>query len=271
MFTLTTDNLYVNEDEPEKGYSYTTHNLSGNLISVENFNNWINKHIPRFSRITEAKLYLKCKQDLSGSTGDLVIGFYDSDKNFVKTFFDVQHCVTTSAEEIEADFKDYLHSENSQAGNVSLENATHFSFSFHADFLRTWTVYYFRLKLVVAEPYVNLKTIATTGGIVSNSYNDKLDGAAIPVKINDKTITITATPNPGFKFVKWEDSDGNSYTSASLDIAISQNNISAFTTYKTYTAYFEPNNILVGTSHPSKVYVDSREVKEIYVGTTKIY
>lgn len=264
--------VYFDEDNGNSGWSSTTTNLTGNIISTETFNKHFNEHIPKYSKIYEAILTFYAKQEYSSSTGDLTLGFADNNKNFVKTLFDDNHCVTDSKEGFTTvDFKDCLHSEDSQAGNISLENAAHFRFHLHATIARQWTIYSAEFRLQVAEPYVYLKTIATTGGIVSNSYNDKLDGAAIPVKINDKTITITATPNPGFKFVKWVDSDGNVYTNSSPDVTISQNNISAFETFKTYTAYFEPINILVGTSHPSKVYVDSQEVKEIYVGTTKIY
>lgn len=77
-----------------------------------------------------------------------------------------------------------------------------------------------------------------------------------------KTATLTATPNTGYKFVKW--SDGN--TSATRTVTVTAN--------ATYTAIFEIdkiNKIYVGTAQPSKIYVGTQEVKEVYVGTTKVY
>ena len=76
------------------------------------------------------------------------------------------------------------------------------------------------------------------------------------------TVTLTAKPNSGYKFVKW--SDGT--TTATKTVTADSN----FTT----TAYFEKtaiNNIYFGTSKPSKIYLGTQEVKEVYFGTTKVY
>lgn len=73
------------------------------------------------------------------------------------------------------------------------------------------------------------------------------------------SVTLTATPADGYRFVKWS-SDGN--TSASRTITVTGN--------ATYTAIFEldkTNKIYIGTSQPKSI----SEVKAIYVDTTKIY
>lgn len=76
------------------------------------------------------------------------------------------------------------------------------------------------------------------------------------------TVTISATPDSGYKFVKW--SDGN--TSASRTITVTGNT--------SLTAEFELdkiNKIYVGASQPSAIYIGTKEVKDVYVGTTKVY
>lgn len=41
---------------------------------------------------------------------------------------------------------------------------------------------------------------------------------------------------------------------------------------RVYWTFTPPNNnIRIGTSQPSKIYIDTQEVKEVYVGTTKVY
>lgn len=79
---------------------------------------------------------------------------------------------------------------------------------------------------------------------------------------HNSSVTITATPKNGYKFVKWS----GDTTTASIKVVIKSN--------MTLTAYFELdkiNKIYVGTSLPKAIYVGTQEVKEVYVGTTKIY
>lgn len=76
------------------------------------------------------------------------------------------------------------------------------------------------------------------------------------------SVTLTATPADGYRFVKWSDEN----TSASRTVTV--------TGAATYTAIFELdkiNKVYVGTSQPKSIYVGTSEVKAVYVGTTKIY
>lgn len=76
------------------------------------------------------------------------------------------------------------------------------------------------------------------------------------------TITLTAIPNSGYKFVKW--SHGLTDNPLSFQIGSSA----------TYTAYFELdkiNKIYIGTSQPKDIYIGTQKVKAVYVGTTKVY
>lgn len=78
----------------------------------------------------------------------------------------------------------------------------------------------------------------------------------------EDTVTISATPDSGYKFVKW--SDGN--TNATRTITVTENT--------TLTAEFELdkiNKIYVGISQPKSIFIGNQEVKAVYAGTTKVY
>lgn len=77
------------------------------------------------------------------------------------------------------------------------------------------------------------------------------------------TVTITATPNAGYRFLGW-----------TSDLLAEPTTKVVITANMTLTAYFELekiNKIYIGTSQPSKIYFGTQEVKEVYFGTTKVY
>ena len=76
-----------------------------------------------------------------------------------------------------------------------------------------------------------------------------------------QTATITATPNNGYKFVKW--SDGN--TAPTRTITITSDAI--------YTATFEPDRIkkIYTGNGNTDVYLGTSQLKEVYIGTKKLY
>lgn len=104
----------------------------------------------------------------------------------------------------------------------------------------------------VWNPTYTLTVTATAGGTATGGGTYE----------TGSSVTIKATPNTGYKFVKW--SDGN--TNATRTVAV--------TADITYTAYFEIdkiNKIYVGTSQSKSIYIGTSEAKSIYVGTTKVY
>lgn len=103
-------------------------------------------------------------------------------------------------------------------------------------------------------PAYTLTLTAGTGGSVSGGGTYE----------SGTTATIAATPDTGYKFVKW--SDGN--TNATRTVTV--------TSDATYTAYFELdkiNKLYVGTSQPKSLYVGNgtTEVKKVYADTQKVY
>ena len=76
------------------------------------------------------------------------------------------------------------------------------------------------------------------------------------------TATLTAIPNSGYKFVKWQDENTQNPRTVTVINGVH------------YTAYFEVdkiNNILIDTVKPKKILIDNQEVKAIFVDTTKVY
>jgi hypothetical protein len=109
----------------------------------------------------------------------------------------------------------------------------------------TYTAYFEKLTHTVTAT-------AGTGGTVSGGGTYEY-GAS---------VTLTATPSEGYKFVQW--SDGN--TNATRTFTVTGN--------VTLTASFSTtnlNNIYVGTKQTSGVYIGTTKVKAVYVGTIKIY
>lgn len=231
-------------------------------------------YIPKYSQINSIYFVSNFRRSSAGSSDD--DSFYNTDiemylgtssgtaednictlieqRTGVITTFDKPYGATIPSE--------YINSKNESAGEFIGSDVIVAKLS--GNFTRTYTTSGGSMTVDYTPPTYTINAVATEGGAVSG-------GGTWDVTVTDQTKTIIATPNAGYKFVKWKDSDGNTYTSASLDVTISQNNISAFETSKTYTAYFEPISILVGTSQPSKIYIDTQEVKEVYVGTTKVY
>lgn len=73
------------------------------------------------------------------------------------------------------------------------------------------------------------------------------------------TVTLTASANAGYEFVKW--SDGN--ISPSRAVTVTEN--------LTFTAYFRTNRLLGHTSSAKKVLLNFDEVKALLLHNTKIY
>lgn len=110
------------------------------------------------------------------------------------------------------------------------------------------------VKIVINWEYTtyNISVSSSGSGSVAGSGMYLLGSSA----------TISATPNDGYRFVRW--SDGN--TNATRTVTVTGD--------ATYTAYFELdkiNKIYIGTSQPKSIYIGTNEVKGVYVGTTKVY
>ena len=230
--------------------------------------------IPKYSKINSVTAKYEVRRgglNVSTSNTDARIYFYDG----ISSSSGVEvgkwtNKVTTSFQEFSADMTKYCFSQTSDAGAISSSAVSNYPRLCFASIGLTARKHYTRNLGVYWDytpPTYTISTKVSGGGTVSG-------GGSFSVAVTDQTKTITATPSSGYKFIKWVDSKGNTYNAASVNVTISQNNISAFSTTVTYTAYFELdkiNKIYVGTSQPKAIYVGTQEVKAVYVGTTKVY
>lgn len=210
-----------------------TMNYSSNAIELERFYRRFDEKAPKYSQIDDLKFYIIVGQSLS-SKGDLQMGFGNNNKEFTGTlFYDKDNVVKKEEATYTTDnISGWFHSKNSQSGRATVSDAVYFRFKLSATIVRTWKTYGVGVTFTATLPIYTISAVAGTGGTVTG-------GGTWDVTVDDQTKTLTATPNSGYKFSKWVDSDGNTYISASINVTISQNNISAFETTKTYTAFFE--------------------------------
>lgn len=228
MATAKFEHLKENVYENTRGIHFY---IEASVINAE-----IRTKIPKYSKINSAIAYIEVDRDglgLSTSNTDLKMWLSDATGkgNTVFTLYNDSGVIANSYKGFTGkDMKDYIYSETVNAGEAkgwfSWVNTCSGTIA-HDYYVRNR-----RITYDYTPPTYTISAVAGTGGTVSG-------GGTFEVTIADQTKTLIATPNSGYRFVKWVDSDGNTYTSVSVNVVISQNNISAFSTTKTYTAYFE--------------------------------
>lgn len=226
------------------------------------FNSDVDANIPPYSIINKALVVIEIKRDGSSSSiyhtdGDWRV--YNSSDTAVYKSDVMSDVITTSYKSFSHDFTSYFQSGTAQSGRLN-SLYDHLCFFASGSISRKYSVQNRRIEYTYTPPtFVVSATVQGQGSVSgTGTYNV------------GSTATLTATPATGYRFVKW--SDGN--TSATRTVTVTQDDISANVTSRSYTAIFEVdkiNKIYVGTSQPKSIYVGTSEVKAVYVGTTKVY
>lgn len=171
--------------------------------------------IPPYSNVTAVSLYVKMWNNVG-------TGNYELKVNGTKVASGETN-IESKAIQKTVDIKSYTNltgkDSGSLKGNITLR--------FYAAAIARW--YYvnpIKITWTYTEPTFVIKLTAETGGTVSGAGTYTVG----------KTATIKATPNTGYKFVKWSDGD----TNASRSVTVSASNISANVTNLSYTAEFAP-------------------------------
>lgn len=200
-------------------------------------------NIPRFSSITKAVLYLELKRNGSTSSlyhTDIEWLVRNSANETITTLKEQSGVVTTSFKTFSQDYTDYVCSKTPQAGLINSALCDHFALRAIGTLSRTYTAQKRRIEYTFDKPRVTINTSENTnGGLItgSNTYE---------VEVADYNVTLTATPDNSHTFYKWV-IDGNEYSSNSVSIPISQNNISDYQTTINAEAYFRIKTITVTT------------------------
>ena len=227
--------------------------------------------IPKYTTINSLTLNILIREtsNKTGSADFYVFFGNDSNSSIHQLYYGNGKIPKNNKSDLELnlDLTGWTASNTSNAGQLSYSGATRMCYRCQSALLSRNYKLSVGYLFDVTYPTYTIKTATGTGGKVT-------DTATYDVTIADQTKQITATPNTGYKFVKWTDSNGKTYTDKTISVTISQNSISAHSTTVTYTAYFELdkiNKILIDTSQPKKILIDNQEVKAIFVDTTKVY
>lgn len=211
----------------EKSTSFYANYHRAFLISEINAK--INEVIPSYSKINTVTAKFEAKRsgvDLETSNTDARI-YFDNEASASDgtTLAKWSNAIGTSYKEFSTDITGYVHSENNKAGQINTSyNRLFFAsigISPRTHYLRNLGVYW---DYTPSTFVISLS--AGAGGTVSGAGTYEVGS----------TATIEATPNAGYRFVKW--SDGN--TNATRQITKTSNDISANVTRLSYTATFEP-------------------------------
>lgn len=228
-------------DESFEQYAYEL-NVS---MTISDINSMYAINIPKFSQINSVITKFKTRRgglNISTSNTDVIIYFADSgtssSSNTVRVGF-WEDAATTEYKEFSADITKYCYSKTADAGKISSSAINNYTRLHWGNFGITARYFYSKeigIYWDYTPPTYTITTKTSGSGTVSG-------GGTFNVTTTDQTKTLTATPSSGYKFVKWVDSNGKTYNTASINVTISQNSISAFATTVTYTAYFEKTKV----------------------------
>ena len=164
-----------------------------------------------------------------------------------------------------ADVTNYVAKSGASVGEISCSGKDRITANITSSLLSRDYKGYLEYEWTYTPPTYTIKTVAGTGGKVT-------DTATYDVTIANQTKQITATPNTGYKFVKWTDSNGDTYTDETISVTISQDSISAHSTTVTYTAEFAPITYTVKFVNYDGTVLQSSSVSHgstpSYTGTT---
>ena len=207
--------------------------------------------IPPYSKINSVTASVDAKQNLGGSKTDIHFYFIKGNTN-VGTISLITDVVGTSYSNHSCDLTAQCASGNANAGKISFTKNGNVADGFRVynqcDVIRTLYLKNFAITWNYTPPTYVISLTAGTGGTVSGAGTYEVGS----------TATIKATPNSGYKFVKW--SDGN--TNAERQITITSSDISANVTNLSYTATFEKTNCTVNFKNQDGSVVKTSSIQQ---------
>lgn len=231
VYTQGGGELYTKISSSSSGSSWT-----GSWTFEKIQSDFVNR-IPKFAKIDGFTFEVHAKEQSGTFNSDIKIYFGDSSNNNVETLLDKENCVYDSDYSVFSLYLgDYLNSDFSLvregADRVCVCLKKHSSLGTSRKWTAWWygPIYYYR-------PIFEINTCAVANGVTGEG-GTVTGGGEYEVDTTDQIVTLTATPNEGYKFSYWANGDGAVGYEPTLDVVISQNDISAYETTKTYTAFF---------------------------------
>lgn len=112
---------------------------------------------------------------------------------------------------------------------------------------------------------INVNTDNSVMGTVTCANGSSSKEFDVTEKGQIQKTTITATPNDGYFFIKWDDGDKN----PSREIALAEANLTSNNTQLTYKAIFGKKELYVGSKRLDAIYVGTKKA-QVYRGSTRI-
>lgn len=227
--------------------------------------------IPKYSTINSVtlKAYIRETTNKLGNA-DFYVFFGNDNADSIKELYYGNGKIPKNNKsdlEVTLDLTGYVASNTSNAGRVSYSGANNLCFRCQSSLLSRDYQLSFSITYDFSYPTHTVITVAGEGGTVS-------EGGTFEIKMGTSSMRMEATPNDGYKFVKWVCDDGTVSTNPVIYWGMTHNDISAHSTTSTHTAYFELDKIektLIDNLKPKKIFIDNQEVKAIYIDTTKVY
>lgn len=205
----------------------------------------ISPNIPGYSILNNVIISFEWRTDKSLTSGDCQVSVnrdpstyfstaslgnqIGSASNSKNSYVSVYRDKNTAIEDTNSRLTDFFNSGKKNVGEYS--GSYSITIWFSATITRNFYWKNMYMEFDYTPPTYVISLIAGTGGTVSGAGTYEVGTSA----------TIKATPNAGYKFVKW--SDGN--TSAERAITITEDDISAHVTNLSYTAVFELDKVYV--------------------------
>lgn len=197
---------------------------------LSSINEQIKSKIKDYSNISNFKFTVYAKENGGTFNSDIDIFFAKSDNSSLSSLHSGDNCVYDSSYSnwTLSGVASAVQSGNKNAGRIVYSSADRICIKLAKTTSlgtnRTWSAYY-TVSCDYTPPTFVISLSAGAGGTVSGAGTYNVDSSA----------TIKATPNSGYRFVKW--SDGN--TSATRTITKTTSDISANVTNLSYSAVFE--------------------------------
>lgn len=193
-------------------------------ITATEIANFVAANIPPYSTINSVKVQCRAKQNLSTSQGDFIVEYCSTSSSSGSSIYRKNDAITnTMTTHTSNDIKSYFKSGTSDAG--AMNGGYAIQVSLVASIVRTFTTEWISIIFDYTPKTYTITASGTNGTVTGGgTYN------------YNSTTTLTATPNEGYKFVKW--SDGN--TSNPRTVTVTAN--------ATYTAVFEKKTYTVTAS-----------------------
>lgn len=214
---VTSTYIIAADDVSKKGASIKTYH---SVAYVKNL-----KISPAYI-LTDARFIFSCKQDTWGSTGDVYIKLFDDNDNETTLYSKSSGVAYNNWQEYSGSFLNYLKSPEDNVMYRKFKDGYqigYFCINYESFLNRTYHTKDVRIVFTYDIPDLTVNLNAGVGGTVSGGG----------VYEAERVCAATATPNSGYKFVKWIDSNGNTVSELYRYQFYVRKNV-------TYTAIFEP-------------------------------